>query len=577
MTKTTTINKKLGTGLPSLLRDRLSVVTGLFVLALFVVQALIMDRVQNGTRYYNYTTFRLMTFLIIFVLYLVIMGVVFLQYVYTQPGWTPLTFKQRLKNTKPYEFAIYAYILFAFISALCAPRTGYSSTYMLTPPLTDSGIFYAFWGSTDRNEGFLVLLCYALAVLFIMKFYRPKQRDFLVFTVVAVLIASYGILQFCGLDPLTLNFNASAIYPFHHIMAMSTVSNENFASTYLCLFVFITLIQFTQQDSPVRWFYFVSLLVIFFGIFIMDTESGIVGMAGALVIFFPCFVRSLKYASRFFFALGSIALVYWLRHLITAVAYSQAYLIFNIAMLAAIACFALAFILFAIHKFKSRKDSKLPHPSEKLMRIVWPVLLVLGIAGAFIIVPKIADDPSQGTLYEAGQMMRGNFDDDFGSSRIYIWNRAMSMMTEQKPVLLSKTFWLGHGPDNFYPAFFDKYGMEAFERYNVSFDKAHNEYLQMFFDIGALGTLSMISFQVLIIWFAIKRSKQPIIFAVAATCLCYMGQAFFNLSMPGVAPLAWAMWGILGALIRTKEAPEELDDWVPSRKQKALLSAAQEA
>ena len=184
------------------------------------------------------------------------------------------------------------------------------------------------------------------------------------------------------------------------------------------------------------------------------------------------------------------------------------------------------------------------------------VLILIGIAAVELLGARMAS----GLLYEARQILHGNFDDRFGSSRIFIWKRAINLIMA-KPAF-------GYGPDSFFQAF-APYQREAFEVADVYFDKAHNEYLQILICTGIAGLTSYMTLLAGAMARGFTKLKKeysatpaqnnsaplnqnykilPYLAAVAA----YLLQAFFNISVPITAPLLWVLLGVLaGARRRT--------------------------
>ena len=77
-------------------------------------------------------------------------------------------------------------------------------------------------------------------------------------------------------------------------------------------------------------------------------------------------------------------------------------------------------------------------------------------------------------------------------------------------------------------------------------DKAHNEYLQIAATIGIPALIVYLSFLSLILFPKMKEMfKNKLLFILVLTIICYLTQAFFNISTIGVAPLFWMLLGII--------------------------------
>jgi O-antigen ligase len=132
-----------------------------------------------------------------------------------------------------------------------------------------------------------------------------------------------------------------------------------------------------------------------------------------------------------------------------------------------------------------------------------------------------------------------------GSGRLFIWKRALTLIPERSM--------LGTGPDNFSIAFMRKYGKEVKETFgNITFDKAHNEYLNMAVTTGVPSLICYFALLITILRKAIKSINMGNTVAVPLfISVCgYLIQAFFNISVVSVAPIFWIM---LGALSKNSE------------------------
>lgn len=130
---------------------------------------------------------------------------------------------------------------------------------------------------------------------------------------------------------------------------------------------------------------------------------------------------------------------------------------------------------------------------------------------------------------------------EMGSMRIQIWQITLGVI-KQKPIL-------GVGTDNLARGIAEsntKESIEFIEEWNSIFDKAHNEYLQIMATIGIPALIVYLTFIGNILFKKRKKFFNNLsTFAVVNSILCYMVQAFFNISTVGIAPLFWFMLGLL--------------------------------
>lgn len=479
-----------------------------FVLALLVIHPLTI----TSRTYYNITKTKLISFRIIFSVF---MGALLLLALYAY--WRTGSRKPKGQiQLRPYEWALLAYWIAMLIATLFAvyPKE-------------------AWLGSSLRNEGFLMQTAYLLTCIVIGRLYRPRQEDFLFFCIVAALVAGYGIFQFYGLDFLHFLPPQVADNKGTKLIYYSTMSNRNVLSTYLCLAFSIGTVSFCRIESPIRWGFLPTTLTVFYMLMAGNTEGGYLGLLFAFALAFPFLTDSRTHSFRLFSLLsGCMILLSIFGRTLEAFDWKAA--------LRGMAPFGLPMaVVFLVLALVSR-FAPLPSLSPKAYRIGWCIFLIIVLVAGSIILPLLAEITGSRALREAAAMLEGEFNDNFGSYRMFIWKRTITLIKE-RPIF-------GHGPDNFYPVFSDHFAEESWEKHGQDYDKAHNEYLQVWFDSGLLGLLSLLAFYLLAIWGARKRLGEPLPLALALAMLGFLGQAFFNFSTPFVHPIIWAIWGILAGM-----------------------------
>jgi hypothetical protein len=168
-----------------------------------------------------------------------------------------------------------------------------------------------------------------------------------------------------------------------------------------------------------------------------------------------------------------------------------------------------------------------------------PVLIISGFIGVEIIGARFADNPNN-FIWQAREMMHGRLEDDFGSSRGWIWKSAVSVIPDN-PVL-------GTGPDTFYFALGEDLQDEARARYGVSYDKAHNIFLQITVCMGIPALIAFLIFIGSIFISAVKKAfERPLLLAFGAAALSYTIQSFFCVEVPITTPLYWIALGIMAS------------------------------
>lgn len=144
-----------------------------------------------------------------------------------------------------------------------------------------------------------------------------------------------------------------------------------------------------------------------------------------------------------------------------------------------------------------------------------------------------------GTLYELGQVLRGNWDDKFGNGRIYIWKTVLGALPNR--------LFFGTGPDTMAAAGIVGFAWDNRElgmTLSTMIDTAHNEYLNVAYHQGILALLAWLAALGCSAWKWI-RHKSAAAAILGSAVLCYCIQAFFGLSMSPTASLMWVIWGLL--------------------------------
>lgn len=514
-----------GKGYPLLLQQRMNVAVTVFVVFMLSAYNAI---VTKG--YMNYEGVRYMAFRLGLLLALLALLVIWIVYRNTQPKWAIKSIQECVGNVKKWEWALLLYLAVAFLSTL-------ASEYQ----------HYAFIGTSTRNEGFLMLLCYGLTFFVISRFYKPKKWAFYVFTITCAILASYGILQYFGIDPLGLGFRDYTMK--YYIAFYSTLSNTNAASALLTLCLMISAVLFIQgEEDKKSWIFFFCSLVVWTVLCMGETDSGLVGLMGAAVLTFPLIVKNNKTLHRGLLFLGCVALIRWMYHAIKNTVLQQetgglASQIKSPFLWAGIVCIGAAILLY----FSRNKMQK--NIFGKNWRKIWWIAMAVCMVLGVILLPILANYTSNVAINEVASILRGNIQPEMGSYRIYVWEKALEIY-KSYPIL-------GVGPDGFYPTFINLYQEESMAFSHMVFDKVHSEYLQTLVDMGPIALAALLGFYVLLLKNAWKYKEDPLVLAVATALICFMIQAVFNFSQPISTPVVWVMWGILGALVLGKSRARE--------------------
>ena len=181
--------------------------------------------------------------------------------------------------------------------------------------------------------------------------------------------------------------------------------------------------------------------------------------------------------------------------------------------------------------------------ARKRAVIIVIAVIVLALAAVYFLGGRAG-----GFIYEASETMHGRAEDSFGSNRIYIWRNVIALVP-QRPVFGGGADTLGYFTD----AAFSRYDENLGFTVKTAVDAAHNEYLNILVNQGAVALAFYLAALVLS---AVKWVKSSTKSPAAAICGCgalgYCIQAFFGVSSPIVAPFLWIALGILAGADRDK-------------------------
>ena len=104
---------------------------------------------------------------------------------------------------------------------------------LLSTIFTKFSIYNSIFGYSGRGEGFLTIFCYVSAAIIFSRGYKYIKKYIFVAIIGAVIVSIYGIIQ--------ANVDITVILPFNssHVneIAEGTMGNQNFLSSYLCIFL----------------------------------------------------------------------------------------------------------------------------------------------------------------------------------------------------------------------------------------------------------------------------------------------------------------------------------------------------
>lgn len=499
----------------------------IFARVFLIAMAVVFPLLMGAEKYGNITHFKNMTYYVIAALaFSAIIITLIIKLIKTPTD----NFKLELPKFNAVDIAVLLYWIFLVISALLSDYKAVS-----------------LFGQGVRNDGLIIQTFYVATYFVISRLIQLRKFDLNIYCYGATIVSILVMLHYFGFDILDTGFaepNWESKYP----QFMGPMGNINLSSYFVTVaLILAAAIYITEQHCD--WDGFDKNGVIILSCFCLmlwaelnlNTDAGIVAMGVAVLVSLPLMLTSFKRLGRmltvFAAACGVVIFNKWIIGVgILDEKFGKIEWLF---VYAGIICLVLSVLINTdIIKF---------NPSRKIMLISSLAVdgtILLGTLTAAFVAAKTA---SSGVLYELGQMMFcGNFDDKFGTKRIFTWKRTVKL-TGKHPIF-------GSGPDTFCNVFKEAYGDESDKFFNgQNLDKAHNEYLQLLICSGITGLGTFLAFIGGMIVRAFKRAADnPMLVCCAMGVVGYAVHAFFGYSLPINSPLMWVLFGITGAAIRSE-------------------------
>jgi len=434
-----------------------------------------------------------------------------------------LFFKRNISITKIF---LYLYLLGAVISSLI-------SEYR-----------HQVWIGTGRFEGLFTIIMYFLVFFVVSEYGRFSERHLAAYGIGIIILACIAFGQYFGLNP--FEFFPPGEYP-QTSSFFSTIGNSNMVSGLICLSLPLFATYFVIENHRLIWLSLVASIIIFYLKLIINVDSSTVALILLTIIMVPILIWNEEWAkriSKMFLLCGLLSLTAAVESFISAkviegellISFDTnklVYLFLGVGLLLIGLSFVCSMVL-------TKKDI-----SYKFIALVMIIIILIILVASLIWLYNYKGDNA--LINQASQVMHGNLDDRFGNNRIFLWKRSIELAKEQ-PVF-------GSGPDTFFVAFMGRFA-EEIEEFSpgIQYDAAHNEYLQIWVNLGLFGLVTYLLAQLSIIGRAVKRvSTSNNILLFLAPVVCYLIQAFFSFSIVIITPIFWLMLGLLEREIQTAE------------------------
>ena len=424
-------------------------------------------------------------------------------------------FPQRRQLSAPMKWML-AFLCLCCLSALLSPHRAES-----------------FWGA-GRYDGLFSWLLYGGVFLACCAHGHWKPWHSFGFAVAVGLCSLVAIGQLMGHDPLGLYPGDLNFYDGHvrYIgQFLGTVGNTNLLSSVLCLAIAYGAGHILSAEERPSALWLVSMGLAMFVLTASGVSGGLLALAMGGAVACVWLLDSQQRLCRGF-GLGAVLLGCAGLALAFQGSAESWRFVFERKSLLMMMCSALSLSLCLFLCVYSG-----PFPPAQRLRRGWLLVLLFSAVGLLALLWFWEGE--QGTLYEFSQILRGNFDDRFGSSRLRIWKRCLALAKE-RPLL-------GHGPGTLALVMdieFSRVVDGSGRLLSSTVDNAHNVYLQILCESGLLGLAAYggILLSSLRLWYRQRHSSRTQ--ALGLAVVCYAIQSFFNLELCLNAPLFWIFLGL---------------------------------
>jgi len=393
---------------------------------------------------------------------------------------------------------------------------------------------YNLFIGVGRGEGLIMMTLYSMTFLFVSLFAKFKKRYILYFSISSILINFIAILQYIGFNPFNMYQNGIGT---HNVSFMTTIGNISFISAIFCLLLSISFSAFVFLDKDKKFnkiIHFISVLMGSFVFGIINVQSGKVAFFSTLILIIPFILINSKRLSRFILMVVAILSAYCINVIINPEYHydlGSLDLYFQFNYIVVLFIIVIAILIWLSHILKKFQYDIIDN--KKLIKKFY--LFIGGFAILGVLVLYFYNFKS-GMLYEMHEILHGNFNDDFGTYRIFLWKRTFGIFSEF-PIL-------GSGPDTYAIRFMAKYTQDvaAIGPLTIN-DTAANVYLTMLINIGVVG----LGIYLVFVFSQLKKGIKNIneySSILLISIVCYLVQDFFNLSVVIVTPIFWLLMAL---------------------------------
>ena len=412
-------------------------------------------------------------------------------------------------------------------------------SYIFSPYIKEANLLIG----VGRGEGLINMSLYVLTFLCVTLFGKFKKRHIVYFSISSILVNFIAILQYIGFNPFNMYQEGIGT---HNVSFMGTIGNVDFISALFCILLPISCFAYINlEDTKLnKTLHLLSILMGSFIFNIIDVNSGKVGLFGILVIAFPFIVTSSKRLAKLVTCINMVLIANCINYFMnTEYHYDIGKIVFNFKFNYIVILFL---VMIAVLFVLAKMLKKIQYDYSENKKVILTFFGVYVLVGVIAVTALYLYDFGFGMLTEIHEILHGNLKDEYGTFRVFLWKRTLSIIPEY-PIL-------GSGPDSFAIRFMSKFSQDVASIGELSInDTAANVYLTMAVNIGIVGLVSYLVFLYTQIKRGIKyKNKESVVLLL--TIICYLIQDVFNLWVVIITPIFWLLMAIHFISLKREES-----------------------
>lgn len=421
------------------------------------------------------------------------------------------------EKPSPSMFAVYVLgiLLLLWLSLACC----FGAWHTQLNPQGQPAVLFGF----IRYDGFITMLTCALVFL-CMSLAKPRIRIVLWGAAIALDLAFLlAAVQYFNVNPLGLFPKGTGILQNYEFQ--SAIGNIDFVSLYICLLLPLMLGAWLLE--PGGGFFLASALLAVEWLLCMDVKSSLLVLLAICLISGLIAFRFARYRAKMLAFLGGVFVMLSLRRMIRLPwldgVKALSFICSGEALLPLLpALLLLAAALFCRH-----------HPGQDVPKRLFWIITLISLLLSIISFLLLNLPESTGSLWEIQQVLKGQPEGRFGSSRVAVWEHAWHLALKH-PVF-------GQGPGTFYFALQSHLSEEG-ASLPETFDSTHSMPLDVLMSGGFPALACWLSLLGLLLFCGLRQGGWSAVFALSMAA--YLLEGLFVFSVCVISPVFWAAAGL---------------------------------